>query len=165
MVGRLLAHRPACAAVDDILAVAAEVGDVAQATASSAVTDAAVAFWTDIASFLVGAAVRLAITGASRLASGRFAIEATLGIAAATAIAGDSVGFVPTMGALHEVVVSGKARYLGASTMAAWQLARMQEAARTHRVVLAQAADLEQPYRTFDGRLDGCLKVLLDPSS
>ena len=37
-----------------------------------------------------------------------------------------------TMGALHEVVVSGKARYLGASTMAAWQLARMQEAARAH---------------------------------
>ena len=35
-----------------------------------------------------------------------------------------------TMGALHEVVQAGKARYLGASTMAAWQLAHMQEAAR-----------------------------------
>ena len=37
-----------------------------------------------------------------------------------------------TMGALHEVVLAGKARYLGASTMAAWQLARMQETARVH---------------------------------
>jgi diguanylate cyclase (GGDEF)-like protein/PAS domain S-box-containing protein len=35
---------------------------------------------------LVGAAVRLAITGASRLASGRFVIEATLGIAAGTVL-------------------------------------------------------------------------------
>jgi diguanylate cyclase (GGDEF)-like protein/PAS domain S-box-containing protein len=34
-----------------------------------------------IAAFLVGAAVRLAITGASRLAAGRFTIEAVLGIA------------------------------------------------------------------------------------
>ena len=35
-----------------------------------------------------------------------------------------------TMGALHDVVHAGKARYLGASTMAAWQLAHMQEAER-----------------------------------
>lgn len=35
-----------------------------------------------------------------------------------------------TMGALHDVVRTGKARYIGASTMASWQLARMQEAAR-----------------------------------
>ena len=35
-----------------------------------------------------------------------------------------------TMGALHAVVASGKARYLGASSMASWQLAHMQEAAR-----------------------------------
>ena len=34
-----------------------------------------------LAAFLVGAAVRLAITGASRLAAGRFAIEAVLGLA------------------------------------------------------------------------------------
>ena len=39
-----------------------------------------------LACFLVGAAVRLAVTGASRLASGRFAIEATVGIAAATVL-------------------------------------------------------------------------------
>jgi diguanylate cyclase (GGDEF)-like protein/PAS domain S-box-containing protein len=36
-----------------------------------------------VACVLVGAGVRLAITGASRLASGRFAVEATLGLAAA----------------------------------------------------------------------------------
>ena len=32
----------------------------------------------------------------------------------------------------------------------------------THRMGLSEAAEA---YRTFDGRLDGCLKVLLDPSS
>lgn len=37
-----------------------------------------------------------------------------------------------TMGALHDVVRAGKARYLGASSMAAWQLARMQETARAN---------------------------------
>ena len=35
-----------------------------------------------------------------------------------------------TMGALNEVVKSGKARYIGASTMYAWQLAKAQHAAR-----------------------------------
>lgn len=35
-----------------------------------------------------------------------------------------------TMEALHDVVRAGKARYLGASTMASWQLAHMQEVAR-----------------------------------
>ena len=35
-----------------------------------------------------------------------------------------------TMEALHDVVRAGKARYLGASTMYAWQLATMKEAAR-----------------------------------
>ncbi|GGF38679.1 oxidoreductase [Marmoricola endophyticus] len=35
-----------------------------------------------------------------------------------------------TMEALHEVVVSGKARYLGASSMYAWQFAKAQQVAR-----------------------------------
>lgn len=34
-----------------------------------------------------------------------------------------------TMAALHDIVKSGKARYIGASTMYAWQFARMQHAA------------------------------------
>ena len=34
-----------------------------------------------------------------------------------------------TMEALHDVVKSGKARYIGASTMFAWQLERMQQIA------------------------------------
>ena len=37
-----------------------------------------------------------------------------------------------TMEALHDVVKAGKARYLGASTMWAWQFAKAQEAARAH---------------------------------
>jgi 1-deoxyxylulose-5-phosphate synthase len=37
-----------------------------------------------------------------------------------------------TMEALHDVVKSGKARYLGASSMYAWQFAKMQYAARAH---------------------------------
>ncbi|MEQ4500408.1 aldo/keto reductase [Nocardioides kribbensis] len=37
-----------------------------------------------------------------------------------------------TMEALHDVVRSGKARYLGASSMYAWQFAKAQEVARTH---------------------------------
>jgi aryl-alcohol dehydrogenase-like predicted oxidoreductase len=37
-----------------------------------------------------------------------------------------------TMEALHDVVKAGKARYLGASSMWAWQFAKMQEAARSH---------------------------------
>ncbi len=37
-----------------------------------------------------------------------------------------------TMEALHDVVRAGKARYLGASSMWAWQLAKMQTAARVH---------------------------------
>jgi len=36
-----------------------------------------------------------------------------------------------TMAALHDVVRAGKARYLGASTMRAWQFAKAQHAART----------------------------------
>jgi 1-deoxyxylulose-5-phosphate synthase len=36
-----------------------------------------------------------------------------------------------TMGALHEVVQAGKARYLGASSMYAWQLAKAQQVAAT----------------------------------
>ncbi|MFY1620547.1 aldo/keto reductase [Micromonospora sp. WMMD736] len=35
-----------------------------------------------------------------------------------------------TMEALHDVVAAGKARFLGASSMAAWQFAKMQHAAR-----------------------------------
>jgi aryl-alcohol dehydrogenase-like predicted oxidoreductase len=37
-----------------------------------------------------------------------------------------------TMEALHDVVRAGKARYIGASSMFAWQLARMQHAAERH---------------------------------
>jgi aryl-alcohol dehydrogenase-like predicted oxidoreductase len=37
-----------------------------------------------------------------------------------------------TMQALHDVVRAGKARYLGASSMFAWQFAKAQEVARTH---------------------------------
>jgi aryl-alcohol dehydrogenase-like predicted oxidoreductase len=37
-----------------------------------------------------------------------------------------------TMEALHDVVKAGKARYLGASSMAAWQFAKAQEVARRH---------------------------------
>ena len=37
-----------------------------------------------------------------------------------------------TMEALHDVVHAGKARYLGASSMWAWQFAKMQEVARRH---------------------------------
>ncbi|MBS43587.1 MAG: alcohol dehydrogenase [Nocardioides sp.] len=37
-----------------------------------------------------------------------------------------------TMEALHDVVRAGKVRYLGASSMWAWQLAKMQEAARAN---------------------------------
>jgi len=37
-----------------------------------------------------------------------------------------------TMEALHDVVRAGKARYIGASSMYAWQLARMQSAAESH---------------------------------
>jgi aryl-alcohol dehydrogenase-like predicted oxidoreductase len=37
-----------------------------------------------------------------------------------------------TMEALHDVVKAGKARYLGASSMYAWQFAKMQHAANSH---------------------------------
>jgi 1-deoxyxylulose-5-phosphate synthase len=37
-----------------------------------------------------------------------------------------------TMEALHDVVRSGKVRYLGASSMTAWRFAKMQETARVH---------------------------------
>jgi aryl-alcohol dehydrogenase-like predicted oxidoreductase len=37
-----------------------------------------------------------------------------------------------TMQALHDVVKSGKARYIGASSMAAWQFAKAQEVARSN---------------------------------
>jgi len=37
-----------------------------------------------------------------------------------------------TMEALHDVVKAGKARYLGASSMYAWQFAKMQHAAQSH---------------------------------
>jgi aryl-alcohol dehydrogenase-like predicted oxidoreductase len=37
-----------------------------------------------------------------------------------------------TMGALHDVVRSGKARYVGASSMYAWQLAKAQHVAESH---------------------------------
>ena len=37
-----------------------------------------------------------------------------------------------TMAALHDVVRAGKARYIGASSMFAWQFAKMQQAAQEH---------------------------------
>lgn len=37
-----------------------------------------------------------------------------------------------TMEALHDIVKAGKARYIGASSMYAWQFARAQEVARSH---------------------------------
>lgn len=37
-----------------------------------------------------------------------------------------------TMAALHDVVRAGKARYIGASSMFAWQFAKMQHTAQTH---------------------------------
>ena len=37
-----------------------------------------------------------------------------------------------TMEALHDVVKAGKARYIGASSMAAWQFAKAQQVATTH---------------------------------
>ena len=39
-----------------------------------------------------------------------------------------------TMEALHDVVTAGKARYIGASSMYAWQFAKAQRVARTHFV-------------------------------
>lgn len=44
----------------------------------------------------------------------------------------DSVEIEETMEALHDIVKAGKARYIGASSMYAWQLARAQETARRH---------------------------------
>lgn len=41
-----------------------------------------------------------------------------------------------TMGALHEVVQSGKARYIGASSMYAWQFAKAQHLAQTRFISL-----------------------------
>ena len=38
------------------------------------------------------------------------------------------------MEALHDVVRSGKARYIGASSMYAWQFAKAQEVARRQRL-------------------------------
>ncbi|KUL41515.1 hypothetical protein ADL15_04515 [Actinoplanes awajinensis subsp. mycoplanecinus] len=37
-----------------------------------------------------------------------------------------------TMAALHDVVKAGKVRYLGASSMGAWQFAKLQHAAERH---------------------------------
>lgn len=42
----------------------------------------------------------------------------------------DSTPIEETMEALHEIVKAGKARYIGASSMAAWQFAKAQEIAR-----------------------------------
>ena len=44
----------------------------------------------------------------------------------------DNTPIEETMQALHDVVRAGKARYLGASSMFAWQFAKAQEVARTH---------------------------------
>jgi aryl-alcohol dehydrogenase-like predicted oxidoreductase len=44
-----------------------------------------------------------------------------------------SVPVEETMQALHDVVAAGKVRYLGASSMFAWQLAKLQTAARLER--------------------------------
>jgi 1-deoxyxylulose-5-phosphate synthase len=44
----------------------------------------------------------------------------------------DEVPVEETMEALHDVVKAGKVRYLGASSMGAWQFAKMQHAAQLH---------------------------------
>ena len=44
----------------------------------------------------------------------------------------DATPVEETMEALHDIVKAGKARYLGASSMYAWQFARAQEVARSH---------------------------------
>ena len=44
----------------------------------------------------------------------------------------DATPIEETMEALHDVVKAGKARYLGASSMYAWQFAKMQHAAERH---------------------------------
>jgi aryl-alcohol dehydrogenase-like predicted oxidoreductase len=44
----------------------------------------------------------------------------------------DTTPIEETMQALHDIVRSGKARYLGASSMYAWQFAKAQYTARTH---------------------------------
>ena len=43
----------------------------------------------------------------------------------------DSTPIEETMETLHDIVKAGKARYIGASSMAAWQFAKAQEAARS----------------------------------
>ena len=43
----------------------------------------------------------------------------------------DETPIEETMAALHDIVAAGKVRYLGASTMAAWQFAKAQHAARS----------------------------------
>ena len=45
----------------------------------------------------------------------------------------DSTPIEETMETLHEIVKAGKARYIGASSMAAWQFAKAQEIARRRR--------------------------------
>jgi aryl-alcohol dehydrogenase-like predicted oxidoreductase len=44
----------------------------------------------------------------------------------------DNTPIEETMEALHDIVKAGKARYIGASSMYAWQFARAQETARTN---------------------------------
>jgi aryl-alcohol dehydrogenase-like predicted oxidoreductase len=44
----------------------------------------------------------------------------------------DGTPIEETMEALHDIVKSGKARYIGASSMFAWQFAKAQETARAH---------------------------------
>jgi aryl-alcohol dehydrogenase-like predicted oxidoreductase len=44
----------------------------------------------------------------------------------------DETPIEETMGALHEVVQAGKARYIGASSMFAWQFAKAQQVAERH---------------------------------
>ncbi|GIH92763.1 aldo/keto reductase [Planobispora siamensis] len=44
----------------------------------------------------------------------------------------DETPIEETMGALHEVVQAGKARYIGTSSMAAWQFAKAQHTAERH---------------------------------
>ena len=52
-----------------------------------------------------------------------------------------------TMGALHDVVRAGKARYIGASSMFAWQFAKAQHAADDERLdpLRLHAAPLQPP--------------------
>ena len=65
----------------------------------------------------------------------------------------DATPIEETMEALHDVVKAGKVRYLGASSMWAWQFAKAQQIARERRLdALRQHAEPLQPRLSRRGR-------------